>query len=561
MAAIVDLPEEILSNIFVFISDTRTRNSVSLVCRNFLRLERKTRTSLTLRGNARDLHMIPTSFKNVTDLDLSLLSPWGHGLFTSSTSDRHFLALRLRDAFPNVTTLTVYARSPCTLQLLLLVTRWPRLCHVKLVRWHQRPTSPPGSDFSPLLEQCQSLSSLDLSCFYHWTEDLPPVLMANPITAASLKKLNLLTTSFTEGFKAEEIQSITAACPNLKHLLLACTFDPRYLGFVGDETLLAIASNCPRLSLLHLADTSSLANRRGDPRDEGYTPEDASISSRTLADFFTGLPLLEELVLDVCKNVRDSGSALEVLNSRCPKLKILKLGQFHGICLAIGSQLDGIALCQGLESLSIKNSADLTDMGLIEIARGCSSLVRFEVQGCKHITEKGLRTMACLLRKTLIDVKISCCMNLDAAASLRALEPIRDRIERLHIDCVWDSLGETEIFQKTVFDFDLNEVDVPCVSDQNNTRFLNFSDGMDFEDAIRRKKQRCMYASETDYHSFIQQSNGNEFWCNSWDRLRYLSLWIGVGELLAPLVTAGLEDCPKLGRNSYTGRRRLQRAA
>ncbi|KAI9102953.1 hypothetical protein K1719_023392 [Acacia pycnantha] len=172
-----------------------------------------------------------------------------------------------------------------------------------------------------------------------------------------------------------EIQSITAVCPNLEHLLVACTFDPRYLGYVGDEALLAIASNCPKLSLLHLADTSSLANRRGDPLDEGYTAEDARISSTTLIELFSGLPLLEELVLDVCKNVRDSSFALEVLNSKCPKLKVLKLGQFHGICLAIGSQLDGIALCQGLESLSIKNCADLTDMGLIEIVRGCSRLI------------------------------------------------------------------------------------------------------------------------------------------------------------------------------------------
>ncbi|KAL2344763.1 hypothetical protein Fmac_006048 [Flemingia macrophylla] len=56
---------------------------------------------------------------------------------------------------------------------------------------------------------------------------------------------------------------IASSSPNLEHLHVACTFDPRYIGFVGDETLLAIPSNCPKLSLLHLADTSSFVNRRG----------------------------------------------------------------------------------------------------------------------------------------------------------------------------------------------------------------------------------------------------------------------------------------------------------
>ncbi|XP_054812339.1 F-box/LRR-repeat MAX2 homolog A [Prosopis cineraria] len=528
--ALSHLPDEILANVFAAVSDTRTRNALSLVCQSFRRLERKTRTSLTLRGNARDLHLIPDCFSYVTDLDLSLLSPWGHCL----------LAHRLRDAFPRVTSLTVYVRSSATLQLLLL-DPWPELRHVKLVRWHQRPASTPGSDFAVLFEKCKSLWSLDLSSFYHWTEDLPPVLTANPVTAASLKGLNLLTTSFTDGYRSYEIQSVTAVCPNLEHLLVACAFDPRYLGYVGDETLLAIASNCSKLSLLHLADTSSLANRRGDPLDEGYTAEDARISRTTLIELFSGLPLLEELVLDICKNVRDSSFALEVLNSKCPRLKVLKLGQFHGICLAIGSQLDGIALCQGLESLSIKNCADLTDMGLIEIARGCSRLVKFEVQGCKHITEKGLRTMACLLRKTLIDVKISCCLNLDTAASLRALEPIRDRIERLHVDCVWNDLKETDSLGKTNLNFGLNGFDEPCSSTTKAAEeFVDyFGSSADIETS-KRKRQRCNYLMEANW------SNGNGYWCNSWDRLKYLSLWIGVGELLTPLPAAGLEDCPNL---------------
>lgn len=396
----------------------------------------------------------------------------------------------------------------------------------------------------PLMEHCPYLTSLDLSEFYYWTEDLPPVLQAYPNVAKSLTKLDLLTTSFSEGFKDHEILAITEACPNLKQLFLACMFDPRYIGFVGDEVLLAIASNCSKLNVLHLNDPSSLSNAQEDPNDvDAHTVEDARISRAALIDFFSGLRFLEELVLDVCKNVRDSGLALEVLGSRCPRLRVLKLGHFHGVCLAIGSQLDGIALCQGLESLSIKNSADLTDMGLIEIARGCCRLVKFHVHGCKGITAKGMSTVACLLRRTLIDVRISRCENLDAAASLRALESIRDRIQRLHIDCIWNGSENSMV----VHNFDLNELDDGRVSTSNENFMELYANDTEYE---QRSKKKCKHRLDADC-SYAQSNgssigNGNGSWCKSWDKLKYISLWIGVGELLTPLPMVGLEDCPNL---------------
>ncbi|XP_044502621.1 F-box/LRR-repeat MAX2 homolog A-like [Mangifera indica] len=524
--SITDLPDVILSIIFASITDTRSRNSLSLVSQRFHLLERITRTFLTLRGNARYLYLIPNAFRSVTDLDLSLLSPWGHSLLSSSSPSDLLLAQRLRQAFPSVTSLTLYCRSPATLRNLL--PQWPRLSHLKLVRWHQRPQSDIGADFYPLFEQCKSLTSLDVSTFYYWTEDLPPVLQAFPNISANITHLNLLTTSFMEGFKSQEIQDITAACPNLNKFLVACMFDPRYIGFVGDETLSAVATNCPKLTLLHLADTSSLTNQRGDPESDGFTSEDARISRETLIQLFNGLPLLEESVLDVCKNVRESGSALELLKSKCPNLRALKLGQFHGICLAIGSQLDGVALCGRLESLSIKNCGDLNDMGLIAIGRGCCRLAKFEVEGCKNITVKGFRTMACLLQKTLVDVRISCCKNLDAVACCRALEPIRDRIQKLHIDCIWNGVAESHSSASDFLSFDLNVV---------NDEGSSFS-----EDTDSKKKRKYCF----DGGGNSMQSNGNGSRFKTWGSLKSLSVWIEVGDLLTPLPNVGLDDCPNL---------------
>ncbi|CAN1759222.1 F-box/LRR-repeat MAX2 homolog A [Linum perenne] len=521
-----DLPDVILFEICAALSDVRARNSLSLVNRKFLALERSTRYSLTLRGNARDLFLVPSCFRSVTHLDLSLLSPWGHSLLLSSpSSDPHLLASLLAGNFPAVTSLTVYSRSPQTLAVLL--PHWQRLSHVKLVRWHQRPSFGDETDFDPLFQQCRELRSLDLSNFYYWTEDLPPVLQRHPFVAKSLTRLNLLTVSLSDGFKAEEIVAITAACGNLTEFLVACMFDPSYIGFIEDETLLAIASNCPQLSVLHLVDTASLLTTRSTPEEDGYTAEDARVSVVGLIDFFARLPLLEELVLDVCKNVRNSCTALEALNSKCSKLKVLKLGYFHGVCLAVESQLDGLALCSGLESLSIKNSADLTDMVLIEIARGCCRLSKFEIEGCNNITVQGMRTFACLLHRTLVEVKISACKNLDAVSSLRALEPVQDRIERLHIDCVWDGLQESGVEEYGNMGFDLNQ-DL-CGND---------------EDDYASKKKKCKYSDSLCSSSYY--SNGNGFFSRTWKKLKCLSLWIAIGELLTPLTSAGLEDCPNL---------------
>ncbi|XP_026444172.1 F-box/LRR-repeat MAX2 homolog A-like isoform X2 [Papaver somniferum] len=510
-----DLPDAILSTVFSLVQDTRTRNSMSLVCKKWCCLERSTRISLTLRGNVRDLFMIPNCFKSVTNLDLSLLSPWGHS-FLDSSPYPSLLPHLLRQAFPVVTNLTIYSRNPSTLQY--LAPEWPNLSHVKLVRWHQRSPSPLGSDFLPLFQTCASLNSLDLSNFYCWTEDLPQALQAYPVVSSSLTKLDLLTCSSAEGFKSHELLAISVACPNLRHLLAGCMFDPRV-----------------------------------DPEHDGYTAEDARISPLTLEQVFTGLPLLEDCVLDVCHNVRNPGVALEVLNSKCKRLKSLKLGQFHEICRAVEHKLDGIALCQGLETLCIRNSADLNDSGMMAISRGCQKLVKFEITGCKMVTETGLRNLVGMLRKTLVDVKISSCKNIDAACALWALEPIQDKIQRLHIDCIWEEESEEQVVngggnlaEECRGGYSSTKMTLDCNGEGNSKTELKYTNGeecsggnsslkrsLNCDDGGGNKKKKLKYTNEN-------------YWERSWSRLKYLSLWIAVGDLLTPLISAGLEDCPSL---------------
>lgn len=400
-----------------------------------------------------------------------------------------------------------------------------------------------GEELQALFRENDSLTKLDLSAFYCWTDDVPAALSAYPMVSSILTSLNLLNPSFSEGFKSDEIKDITKSCPNLKELRAACMFDPRYNGFVGDESLISVSVNCPKLSVLHLADTSALANSRAaDPAAfQGFTQDDSRISTAGLIEVFSGLSLLEELVLDLCNNVRDSGPALEILNSKCPKLRTLKLGHFHGISMPIESKLDGVAICQGLQSLSIRNVGDLTDMGLIAIGRGCCKLSTFEVQGCNKITFKGFRTLASLLKRTLVNVKISCCKNLNAAMSLKALEPVQDRIRKLHIDCVWDYVVEDLEGGNFDFDFDFD-------FDPNRLESSEISDDQRADESLLQAfsstNKRCRYTynlnSPVAYNGLLSLYHG------TWDSLQELSLWISVGEHLTPLADAGLEKCPNL---------------
>jgi hypothetical protein len=90
--------------------------------------------------------------------------------------------------------------------------------------------------------------------------------------------------------------------------------------------------------------------------------------------------------------------------------------------------------------------------------------------------------------------------------SLHALEPIRELIQRLHIDCVWESNQQLE------------------------------------------EKSRSQNQAAGNKYIELEKRMDDRFSSRTWAKLHYLSLWISVGELLSPLSTSlvGLENCPVL---------------
>ncbi|KAM0845820.1 hypothetical protein ACQ4PT_056068 [Festuca glaucescens] len=523
---LLDLPEPLLLLILGFLDDARSRHRASVACRRLLAAERLTRAAMSLRGDPRTLEflVLPPGFcfPALERLDLSLISPWGHPLLSSASpaagyndpqqhpeeiAERNaYVAARLALYFPAVASLAVYCRDPSTLESLAPCWRGT-LRSVKLVRWHQRPLGlPAGADLEPLLRNCPALRALDLSEFYCWTEDILPPLAAHPSAAAALTDLDLGLAGASNGFHASELGAIAGSCPNLRKLVAPCVFNPRYGDSVGDDALRSLASSCPRLTLLRLSEPFEPAS--------ASQREQAGITALGLVAFFAALPGLEDLTLDLQHDVLEAAPAMEALARRCPRVKFLTLGCFQGLCKASWLHLDGVAVCGGLESLCMKNCQDLTDAGLAAIGRGCGRLANFAIQGCDLVTSAGIRKLASALRSTLKDVSVLRCRFLNTAACLTALNPIRDRIESLEINCDWE------------------EVEQPgCVA--NGTTECNHEDDEPRETSYESASKKCRYMVELDNF-------------NSWEMLRSLSLWLAAGQQLSPLISAGLDSCPLL---------------
>ncbi|XP_078429221.1 RNI-like superfamily protein [Wolffia australiana] len=475
-----ELPEAILQSVFAAVEDTRTRNAMALVCQRWRETERATRTSLALRGIVRDVFLVPTCFGAVTTLDLSRLSPYGSALLPAEPAEeRRLVARRLRQAFPRVTSLTVYARGAA------VAAEWPGLRRVKLVRWHRRPEAEVGAELGGMLRRLAALAELDLSSFYCWTEDVAAAVGAAWPGGAALARLDLLGLASGQGFGSGELLAISAACPNLERLRAGCLFNPRLAGHVGEDALRGLAGGCPRLAVLHLLDPRGMGGEEEGGREE---ERGGGISGGALEEVFGRLPRLEDLAMEMHAPLGEAGAALEALGRGCKGMRALRLGRFQGVCRAAGLHLDGVAVCGGLTALCLKDAADLADPALAAIARGCSRLEEIELRACPRVTAAGVRQLAEARRGTLRRVSLSRCEGLTAARAVRALEPVRDRIEFLHVDCVREGA----------------------------------------EEGGGGKRRR------------VSRGEGE------WGRLRGLSAWVAAGETLGPLAEAGLDRCPRL---------------
>ncbi|EFJ32493.1 hypothetical protein SELMODRAFT_85659 [Selaginella moellendorffii] len=156
-----------------------------------------------------------------------------------------------------------------------------------------------------------------------------------------------------------------------------------------DSSLEYIAHRCPKLVSLGIRNSLRVTDS----------------SAMTLA---YKCPLLASIDISDCYNISSAG--LEALGRHCPRLIRLKRNMLRNSdriernkLLARGDDDEALVLSRslrGIKHLEMKRG-ELSDEGLLHIARGCSRLEYLDVSLCAKLSAKGLDAAAGMLEKSL----------------------------------------------------------------------------------------------------------------------------------------------------------------
>jgi len=139
---------------------------------------------------------------------------------------------------------------------------------------------------------------------------------------------------------------------------------------LSDATLGLFLPSCQSLRALKLIDTQTVT-------DAGALSIAANLKGLT------------SLTIDCCYRLTSAG--LVKIISAGSDLRTLRL---HSCAMSV-TVLESIsASCKGLEELRMTWSKDVTDVGLLALARGCPSLRSLYLNGCESVTYKALLEVA-----------------------------------------------------------------------------------------------------------------------------------------------------------------------
>lgn len=385
-------PEEVLEHIFDFVSSNQDRNTVSLVCKTWYKVERESRSqvfigncyainperligrfprlrALTLKGKPHfaDFNLVPHDWGGY-------LYPWIEALAKGCPS---LEGLKLKRMVVTDESLELLAKSFLNFKSLVLVS-----CEGFTT-----------DGLAAIASNCRYLRELDLQENEvddrkgHW-------LSCFPESCTSLVSLNFACLKGEVNLAA--LERLVARSPNLRSLRLN-----RAVPF---ETLQKILTKAPQLADLG---TGSFVH---DPKSETYNKLKNAISKcesiRSLSGFLEVADRCLPAIYPICSNLSTlnlsyapgiSGFELTQLILHCKKLQRL------WILDCIGDK--GLALvadtCKELEELRVFPSdpfapgeaAAVTEEGLVAISSGCPKL-NSVLYFCHQMTNAGLITVA-----------------------------------------------------------------------------------------------------------------------------------------------------------------------
>ncbi|CAL5183836.1 unnamed protein product [Lathyrus oleraceus] len=357
------LPDELIVEIFRRLDSKSSRDSCSLVCNRWLRLERLTRSSIRIGATGSPdlfVQLLASRFSNVTAvhiderLSISLPVQLGRRRVTGENSPASSLKLRYVNHKNGSSSEDSDFDSLCLSDtgLAALADGFPKLEKLRLI-WCSNVTS---HGLSSLAWKCVYLKALDLQGCYVGDQGLAAV-------GQCCKQLEDLNLRFCEGLTDKGLVELAIGVgKSLKSLGVAACAK------ITDISMEAVASHCGSLETLSL--------------------DSEFIHNQGVLAVAKGCPYLKSLKLQ-CINLTDD--ALKAVGVSCLSLELLALYSFQRFTdkglRAIGKG------CKKLKNLTLSDCYFLSDKGLEAIAIGCKELTHLEVNGCHNIGTLGLESV------------------------------------------------------------------------------------------------------------------------------------------------------------------------
>ncbi|CAI8590775.1 unnamed protein product [Vicia faba] len=357
------LPDELIVEIFRRIDSKSSRDSCSLVCNRWLRLERFTRSSIRIGATGSPdlfVQLLASRFSNVTAvhiderLSISLPVQLGRRRVTGENSPASALKLHYVNNRNGSSSEDSDFDSLCLSDtgLSALADGFPKLAKLRLI-WCSNVTS---HGLSSLAWKCANLKALDLQGCYVGDQGLAAV-------GQCCKQLEDLNLRFCEGLTDKGLVELALGVgKSLKSLGVAACAK------ITDISMEAVASHCGSLETLSL--------------------DSEFIHNQGVLAVAQGCPYLKSLKLQ-CINLTDD--ALKAVGVSCLSLELLALYSFQRFTdkglRAIGKG------CKKLKNLTLSDCYFLSDKGLEAIAIGCKELTHLEVNGCHNIGTLGLESV------------------------------------------------------------------------------------------------------------------------------------------------------------------------
>ncbi|KAL6606674.1 hypothetical protein ACP70R_042327 [Stipagrostis hirtigluma subsp. patula] len=487
---ILDLPEPLLLHILGFLADPRSRHRAALACHRLLAAERATRTALSLRGDPRSaaFMLLPPGFgfPALEHLDLSLVSPWGHPFLSAAPADAAAAAPSQNPE--EVAEHNAYIAA--------------RLAHC-------------FPAVSSLAVYCRDPSTLD--CLApHWRGRLRSV---------KLVRWHQRPPGLASG---ADLEPLLGNCPALRALDLSEFY------CWTEDIVPALAA--------HPAAAAALTEL-----DLGLAGATDGFHSSELGDIARCCPNLRKLVAPCVFNPRYvdfvGDDALLSLAASCPKLSVLRLrepfepastSQREDAAVTVAGLVAFFAALPGLEdfTLDLRHNVLETAPAMEALARRCLRIKFLTLGSFQGLCKASwLHLDGVAVCGALESLCMKNCQDL-TDASLAAIGRGCGRLAKFAIHgCDLVTSAGIRRLVSALRPTIKEEVEQPD-NVANGTAKCDLEDDELGEVSYESASKKCRYMELDDLVS--------------WEMLRSLSLWLPAGELLSPLISAGLDSCPVL---------------